>query len=171
MQKSISTVFSTRLSILRCLLVKRRFVLLSTKNMTAHYETMLIFAPELAETAVKKEVELLKKRITSEEGSSITFEDLWGKRTLAYPIRKKDSGYYVVIRYLFPTAQMRTLDEELRIDLKILRHFTVKLEGNEPELTYAEILKEQEEFVAEKIAGKRKVSKISTRKESLDVSK
>lgn len=152
-------------------LVKRHIVLLSIKNMTARYETMLIYAPELAETAVKKELDLLKKHISSFEGSSVFFEDLWGKRTLAYPIKKKDMGYYIVLRYSFPAQEMRNFDEELRIDTKLLRHLTIKLNGNEPELTYAEILKEQEEFVAEKLAGKRKVNKISTRKESLDIAK
>lgn len=138
--------------------------------MTAQYETMLIYAPELAETAVKKEVELLKKRIESSEGA-VSFEDSWGKRKLAYPIKKKDVGFYIVLRYSFPAGEMRAFDEELRLDQKILRHLTLSLTGSEPELRYAEILKEEEEFVSEKKAGKRKVNKISTRKESLDISK
>jgi len=139
--------------------------------MIAQYETMLIYAPELAETAVKKEVELLKKRITSEEGAFISFEDLWGKRKLAYPIKKKDVGYYIVLHYSFPSAEVRVMDEELRIDTKILRHLTIKLTGTEPDLTYADVLREEEDFISEKKAGKRRVNKISTRKESLDINK
>lgn len=137
-----------------------------------HYETMFLFAPELAETAVKKEVELLKARLTKSEGSQITFEDFWGKRDLEYPIQKRTSGFYVVLQYTFDPQEVRVMDEELRLDANVLRHLTVRVPADEESpLTYEEITKEYEEFVDEKVAGKRKVRKLSTRKESLDIKK
>ena len=142
------------------------------ESLLTHYETMFLFAPELAETAVKKEVETLKTRLTKAEGSKITFEDFWGKRDLEYPIKKRTSGFYVVIQYTFIGDDMRAFDEELRLDANILRHLTIKVPADEDApLTYEDVTKEYEEFVDEKVAGKRKVRKLSTRKESLDIKK
>lgn len=136
------------------------------------YETMLLITPELAETAATKEVELFKKRITEGFEGAISFEDFWGKRDLAYSIKKKTQGFYCVIQYTFPGQEMREFDEELRLNQNILRHMTVKPPKDEEKpLTYEEILKEEEDFKDEKIAGKRKVRKISSRKEALDIKK
>lgn len=139
-----------------------------------HYETMFLFAPELAETAVQKEVKTLKSKISALAGveNSITFEDHWGKRKLEYAIKKRDTGYYVVLQYNFPGQEVRAFDEELRLDLKILRHLTIKVPADEKSpITYKEVMEEYQEFVDEKVAGKRKVRRISNRKETLDIKK
>lgn len=135
------------------------------------YETMLLYTPELAETAVKKEVETLKTRIATKFEGEISFEDFWGKRDLEYPIAKKTSGFYVVIQYTFPGDKMSEFDEELRLNLNILRHLTIKPPVDVAPVKYSEVLAEDAEFVEEKTAGKRKVRRISTRKETLDVKK
>ena len=144
------------------------------KPSLVHYETMFLFAPELAETAVKKEVELLKKRISkiSEVDNAITFEEFWGKRDLEYPINKKTSGFYIVLQYNFPGQEVQSFDEELRLDQNILRHLTIKVPADEESpITYKEVMEEYQEFVDEKVAGKRKVRRISNRKETLDIKK
>ncbi len=144
------------------------------KPSLVHYETMFLFAPELAETAVKKEVETLKKRISkiSKDEKAVTFEDFWGKRDLEYPIEKRTSGFYIVLQYNFPPQEVRVFDEELRLDQNILRHLTIKVPSDEKTpITYKEVMEEYQEFVDEKVAGKRKVRKISNRKETLDIKK
>lgn len=135
------------------------------------YETMLLYTPELAETAVKKEVENFKKQITEKFEGKITFEDFWGKRDLAYPINKKDSGFYAVVQYTFPGEKVSDFDEELRLNQNILRHLTVKPPADIEPTTYEQALAEDEEFTDEKVAGKRKVRKVSNRKETLDIKK
>ncbi len=139
-----------------------------------HYETMFLFAPELAETAIKKEIKLLKEKISTIAGveDAITFEDHWGNRKLEYAIKKRDTGYYAVLQYNFPPQEMRDFDEELRLDANILRHLTIRVPAKEKKpLTYEEIMEEYQDFINEKVAGKRKVKKISTRKESLNIKK
>ncbi len=139
-----------------------------------HYETMFLFAPELAETAIKKEIKILKEKISkiSDQDNAITFEDHWGKRDLEYPIKKRDTGYYVVLQYNFPPQEMRDFDEELRLDANILRHLTIKVPEKEKQpLTYEEVTAEYQDFIDEKVAGKRKVKKLSNRKESLSIKK
>lgn len=138
--------------------------------MATPYEIMLLYTPELAETAAQKEVTLFKKRIEESNGK-ITFEDFWGKRDLEYPIEKKTSGFYVVIQFTLEGDELRNLDEELRLDTKILRHLVTKVpETEESPLTYKEIMEEYDEFVSEKVSGKRKVRRLSNRKESIDKS-
>lgn len=136
-----------------------------------HYEIMLLYTPELAETAVKKEITLFKKRIT-DDGGEITFEDFWGKRELAYPINKKTSGFYSVLQFTLSGENIRTLEEDLRLDSKVLRQLVTKVPvgHDESPLTYKEIMEEYDDFVSEKVSGKRKVRKLSHRKESIDKS-
>ena len=134
------------------------------------YETMLLYTPELAETAAKKEISNFKTRVT-EFGGEVSFEDFWGKQDLAYPIEKKTAGFYCVLRFTFPSDKLRDFDEELRLDKNILRFLTVKPGKHDSPLTFEEIQKENEEFVEEMVAGKRKVRKISNRKETLNIKK
>ena len=61
------------------------------------YELIYIVHPELDETAVKELTTKIQGWIT-DAGGSISKLDFWGKRRLAYPIRKQIEGQYVFIR-------------------------------------------------------------------------
>lgn len=129
------------------------------------YELMLLFTPEMAETAILKEISLIKARIS--QGGAITWEDFWGKRPLAYPIKKMESGYYQVFRFSFSPAELKELDQELRLTPSVLRFLiTIPQKGMEV-LSYETIRASEETFSSEKKANKRKVRKTSRRVESL----
>ena len=61
------------------------------------YELMLIITPDHEENETEALIENVKGII--ENGGNIIHTDVWGKRRLAYPIRKRSEGYYVV--YVF----------------------------------------------------------------------
>lgn len=90
------------------------------------YELMLLLSPAFSESEAKAYVESIKKERLEPLGGAVTFEDFWGRKRLAYPIRKEDSAWYAVLDFTIDGAKLRELDEELRIDTRILRHLVIK---------------------------------------------
>lgn len=63
-----------------------------------NYELILIFSPELGEKDVKDESEKLSKLISSNGGEKVSV-DAWGKRELAFLVKKFKYGNFVAIRF------------------------------------------------------------------------
>lgn len=99
---------------------------MSTQTDTVRYELMVIVAPDIGETAIKKRLEALKKSV-ADFGGEVFFEDLWGLRNLAYSIRKHDQGFYAVMDVNLDPEKVKELDRMLRLEREILRHLLLKL--------------------------------------------
>lgn len=56
----------------------------------------------------------------------------WGKRTLAYEIKKCNLGYYVIFYYSAEPSIIEKFERELRINENILRYMTIIFDGNYP---------------------------------------
>jgi small subunit ribosomal protein S6 len=56
----------------------------------------------------------------------------WGKRTLAYPIKKHDSGYYVVAKFDALPEQLPEFERAVKLDEGVLRFLVVVSEGEQP---------------------------------------
>ena len=95
--------------------------------MLSKYETVLIVKPDLPED----QFEVVKTRavsaITTTGGHEIVFQD-WGKKRLAYPIKKSPKGNYLYFRYLAEGAGVAELERNLKVLDSLLRFLTVKLE-------------------------------------------
>ena len=61
-----------------------------------HYEIMIILDPETDERTVANSLEKLLQVVPS-NGGTVDKVDVWGKRRLAYDIKKKSEGFYVVV--------------------------------------------------------------------------
>ncbi|NSL88541.1 30S ribosomal protein S6 [Chitinophaga sp. Mgbs1] len=92
-----------------------------------NYELMVIFTPVLSEddykAAQKKFADIIK-----DNGGEITHENPWGLRSLAYPIRKKTTGMYVVLEYTAPSDLNEKLKIQLNRDENVLRHMITALD-------------------------------------------
>ena len=94
------------------------------------YEILLLLDPERAEAHQEELVARLRKLV---EGSGGTWRshDAWGRRRLAYEIRKKPEGVYHLVVF---ESNAETLDEivrVLKIDDAVLRHMATKhIEGS-----------------------------------------
>ncbi len=95
--------------------------------MIRKYELMAIFIPELEEDAMEKEIEKLKDLISS-KGGEVEKVDNWGKRRLAYEIKKKKEGIYVVINFSLPPNEVLNIKSVLKLDENILRFMIIKEE-------------------------------------------
>ena len=79
------------------------------------YELMIIVHPDLDENAFNEVINRVTGWIT-DGGGQIIKTDLWGKRRLAYPIRKQKDGQYA----LFYTQMAPTFGAELERNLRFL---------------------------------------------------
>lgn len=88
-----------------------------------NYELMFIVESTL-EDAVKEQTIDTVKGIIAENGE-ITKADIWGMRKLAYPIQKKNEGYYAVVEFKANGDFPKELDRRLKISDNIIRHLIV----------------------------------------------
>ena len=92
------------------------------------YELLLIITPDLDESAAEALTDQVKGII--ENGGTLLKVDPWGKKRLAYPIRKRSEGYYVL--YIFESAPsfVAELNQSLRVIETILRYMVVEYEDD-----------------------------------------
>ncbi len=90
-----------------------------------NYELVVIFDPSLEEEAVDKELSKITSLIEKEK-CKVSDIDKWGVRKLAYPIKKQENGYYIIVYFKGKSAVISELDRINKINDKILRHLVVK---------------------------------------------
>ena len=90
------------------------------------YEIVFIIHPDLDETSFQEIVERVQGWITGGNGT-VGKVDVWGKKQLAYRIRKQREGQYVLIEAQMPPAFVMELERNFRITEPVLRYLvTVK---------------------------------------------
>lgn len=95
--------------------------------MMNHYETVFIATPVLSDTQVKETVEKFRSFITG-NGGEMENEENWGLRKLAYPIQKKENGYYFLFQFAAAGDMVDRLETQFRRDERIIRFLTVRLD-------------------------------------------
>lgn len=85
------------------------------------YEMVFIVRSDLDEEAFNEVLEKVKGWI-SEPGGQVTKVDLWGKRRLAYPIRKQTEGQYVLMNMNMSPAIGSDLERNLRFLDAVIRY-------------------------------------------------
>jgi small subunit ribosomal protein S6 len=88
------------------------------------YELVFIANPELDENALNEVINRVKGWITDSNGE-VSKIDLWGKRKLAYAIRKQTEGYYVLMNINMPSKVGVTLERNLRFLEPVLRFLLI----------------------------------------------
>jgi len=92
------------------------------------YEVVYVFAPTIGEDAIREKLDRYHRRLT-EAGGEITAVDFWGARPLAYPIRKKETGIYVVVHFRADPTALPEYERLLKLDEDLLRYLIVLNEG------------------------------------------
>jgi len=92
-----------------------------------HYESVFILNPVLSETQIEEAVQKYVSFIKAQEGS-LTHQENWGLKKLAYPIENKKSGFYHLLEFTAPNETVSALELEFRRDERIMRYLTVKLD-------------------------------------------
>ncbi|HWQ84271.1 MAG TPA: 30S ribosomal protein S6 [Anaerolineales bacterium] len=88
------------------------------------YELVVIVHPDLDETALGEVVERIKGWVTV-DGGSIDKVDMWGRRRLAYPIRKQLEGQYVFFQTSMLEKNLVGLERNLRFLEPVMRFLLI----------------------------------------------
>jgi len=86
-----------------------------------NYELVCIFQPELDETAFKGAVERVSNWVT-ETGGSVDKLEVWGRRRLAYVIRKQTEGQYVLMNISLDPKAASGVERNIRYLETVMRH-------------------------------------------------
>jgi small subunit ribosomal protein S6 len=89
------------------------------------YELTFVVRPDVEDTALAALLDKIKGMITAAGGQGIQMET-WGRRTLAYPIKKITEGQYYLIRTQLPPQALRELERTLRLTEEVLRFLLVR---------------------------------------------
>ena len=91
------------------------------------YELMIIIDGPIDDAAAQRWAADVPKSVKAAGGSVHGKADWWGKRRLAYPIKKKEDGYYAVFNLVAPPGALDEFERTLRISDDRLRHQLVRL--------------------------------------------
>lgn len=95
------------------------------------YEIVYIFDSALDRSVIDQKLERFSQLATG-DGGEVTAVEHWGKRQLAYPIKKHDNGYYVVIQFRTNPASLPEFERAIKLDEDVLRYLVVLSEGELP---------------------------------------
>ncbi len=97
-----------------------------------HYEILFIvpnnFTEDEAKTIIKNTEEEIKNA-----GGEITHQEYWGKKKLAYEIKKFNHGYYNLFEFDLAGEKLAALDRNFKLSKEILRHQIVKIKKRSQE--------------------------------------
>jgi small subunit ribosomal protein S6 len=85
-----------------------------------HYELMVILDPDLEERTVAPSLDRFLNVVRS-GGGSVENVDIWGRRRLAYEIKKKSEGIYAVVDMTATPDIAKELDRQLNLNEAVLR--------------------------------------------------
>ena len=91
------------------------------------YETIFITHPELSEEDHAELEKKLRSTVATWKGDVIKLED-WGTKKLGYEIRKNNRGRYFLLEYAAAADLVRELERNLRLNDRILKFQTVKID-------------------------------------------
>jgi len=97
--------------------------------MPRRYETVYIFDGTLEEPAINEKLDRFHALITKDGMGTLTNVAHWGKRTLAYPIKKRENGYYVVAQFEAAGNLLPEYERAVKLDESVLRFLVVVNEG------------------------------------------
>jgi len=94
----------------------------------SQYECAVILLPTLADEQIQQHIEMVKSWIVG-VGAQVTAVDVWGRKRLAYAIRKQQEGFYIIYYFTLDQGRERLGEIERRVHTTeaILRHMVVRL--------------------------------------------
>jgi len=85
------------------------------------YELVCIIQPDLDEAAFTAVIDRVKGWV-GESGGTVDLVDMWGRKKLAYPIRKQRDAQYVLLNLSLDPSATQELERNLRFQEPVLRH-------------------------------------------------
>ena len=89
------------------------------------YESIYIIKPEVDEQGIKELVEKFNTLIET-EGGKVSETQEWGLKRLAYPIQKKEQGYYVLVNFEANPESIVELERVYKITDSVMKFITIR---------------------------------------------
>jgi len=98
-----------------------------------HYELVYIINPNLEAELLKEVVDKFSDIVSKSKGTVVEVNE-WGRRKLAYEVKKFDKGYYVLLDFCGLPTVVKELERNLKLDDRVLKYLHIKLdEDSDPE--------------------------------------
>jgi small subunit ribosomal protein S6 len=94
-----------------------------------NYEVVYIFDTSVAEDKVQEKLTRYHELLTGPGQGEITATDVWGRRQLAFPIKKKNAGTYVIVQFRSAEDALPEFERLLKLDEELLRYLVVQHNG------------------------------------------
>ena len=94
-------------------------------NRSHGYELVFIVSPEVTEDSLENTINDISQFIAG-KGGAVSGVEKWGKKKLAYPLKRFLEGYYVLTRFEMNPTWSKELEASLMISDDILRHLLIR---------------------------------------------
>ena len=103
-----------------------------------HYELMVIYSPSLTEDEQRQQFTQVEE-LLNHENARMNWVDHWGKRKLAYPVKKQRQGFYDWFYFELDPGRISEIDRKLKMSEVILRFMIIKMEKIQVQNLFREI--------------------------------
>ena len=108
---------------------KRRVSCRDIPGRTREYETIFILKPDVTNEVIGTTNSKIRGVLEAGGGTLLKIEN-WGRRKLAYEVKKQLKGIYIFFRYLGNPGLVEEIERNLRLTDSVIRHYSVKMEEN-----------------------------------------
>lgn len=130
------------------------------------YESAVIINAALDDEQIQALISRIKETIVNNGGEIRDFED-WGRKRLAFMVKKSKVGYYAIFRFNAPPSLVAKLERFYVLDEQFLRYLTIKLDSDAVEF----LEKNREKELNETEASEKETAVAAEAKESSEDSK
>ncbi len=90
------------------------------------YENIVILNAALPDEEINASLQKIKDLIVN-SGGEVLKTDLWGRRKLAYEIKKQNKGMYTLLIFKTPPATVKKLEEFYKVFDPVIKYMVIKL--------------------------------------------
>ena len=90
------------------------------------YENIVILNASLSDDEIQSSLGKIKDLISNAGGEILT-TDNWGRRKLAYEIKKQNKGFYSMLIYKAPSATIKKLEDYYKVFDPVIKYMVIKL--------------------------------------------
>lgn len=108
------------------------------------YETIFIVKPDVSDEVLAERQQWAKDILTT-NGAQIVHTEQWGKKRLAYQVKKQRYGHFILMQYEGELQVVPELERNFKLSEDVLKYITIRLEGKQIEKARAAAVKAAEE--------------------------
>ncbi len=90
------------------------------------YENIVILNAALPDEEINAAITKIRDIVTNSGGETVK-ADLWGRRKLAYEIKKQQKGFYVLFVFKTPASTIKKLEELYKVFDPVIKYMVIKL--------------------------------------------